>query len=326
MLGLFSVNSLPEYVFVGVMEFGGEGAGGFGQEFAVVLAAEPLGCGDEFGWCSRCYQQQVSNVQDNLDSEMEVPAYKASANGIFDKELEDELMKFTAKPDDKGVQGPLVKKLESLAQKYDRELEAHNKLKQIQLEGPTLIDGVKSVPFSRTNAVNDLFKRKKRRMAEATKDVAEYMSCHNLFSDYENKKNPTEGGSISNFPKISGTFCAEKCNKKFTKYARRKVNSDDEFWATTDDLSSFIAGDGDDGFEDMLRKIEFLQSQAGQLRIRVDKVMNDNADKIFFSDKLSLRMPFEASSANNDDRDGMAVGTYIASQLICIYVFVVNSG
>ncbi|KAL3613692.1 hypothetical protein CASFOL_041766 [Castilleja foliolosa] len=362
---------------------------------------------------------------------MEVPAFKASANGIFDKELEDELMKFTAKPDDKGVQGPLVKqteevkkndnvvevditdctrlngnipvppesqdlteseglssfdesdsdfenvddsgnseplsgfcgdvasahdfdgfgdnfrrkkvtahwrafiepimwrckwtelqikKLESLAQKYDRELEAHNKLKQIQLEGPTLIDGVKSVPFSRTNAVNDLFKRKKRRMTEATKDVAEYMSCHNLFSYYENKKNPTEGGSISNFPKISVYFVLRNVPRNSPNMQGvQKVNSDDEFWATTDDLSTFISGDGDDGFEDIFRKIEFLQSQAGQLRIRVDKVINDNADKIFFSDKLSLRMPFEASSANNDDRDGMAVGTYIASQLMSEY-------
>ncbi|GFQ06543.1 hypothetical protein PHJA_002798300 [Phtheirospermum japonicum] len=196
-----------------------------------------------------------------------------------------------------------IKKLQSLAQQYDRELEAHSKRKQIQLEGPALTDGVKSIPFSRTNAVNDLVRRKKRRMTEATTDLAEYMSCHNLFSYYENKKSSTEGASVSNLPRISAT---------------QKVNADDEFWAN-EDLSSFLTGDGDNCLEDILRKIEFLQSQAGQLRIRVDRVISENAEKIFSADKLSLRMPFDASSANNNDRDGMDVGTYIASQLMSEY-------
>lgn len=77
-----------------------------------------------------------------------------------------------------------IKKLQSQAQHYDRELEAYNKQKQTQLDNSTTIDGVKSLPFSRKNARPDIFKRKKRRRTEATMDVAAYMSRHNLFSCY----------------------------------------------------------------------------------------------------------------------------------------------
>ncbi|GER31168.1 hypothetical protein STAS_07152 [Striga asiatica] len=193
-----------------------------------------------------------------------------------------------------------IKKLQSLAQKYDRELEAHNKRKQIQLEDTSLEDGVKSVPFSRTTATDDLFKRKKRRMKEATTDVAEYMSRHNLFSYYENKKSSIDGASMSNLSKSS---------------AAQKANIDEEVW-TNDDLSTFVAGDGDNSLEEILRKIELLQSQAGQLRSRVNRVIQGNAEKFHFVDEL-LPMPFEAPTASNGD--GMAVGTYIASQLMSEY-------
>ncbi|CAA0842738.1 Unknown protein [Striga hermonthica] len=195
-----------------------------------------------------------------------------------------------------------IKKLQSLAQKYDRELEAHNKRKQIQIEDSSLADGVKSVPFSRTSATDDLFKRKKRRMKEATTDVAEYMSRHNLFSYYENKKSSTDGASMSNLSKSS-----EK--------AAQKANIDED-WAN-DDLSSFVAGDGDNSLEEILRKIELLQSQAGQLRSRVNRVIQGNAEKFHFVEELDLPMPFEAPNASNGD--GIAVGTYIASQLMSEY-------
>ncbi|KAI3444781.1 hypothetical protein Pfo_001446 [Paulownia fortunei] len=197
-----------------------------------------------------------------------------------------------------------IKKLQSQAQQYDRELEAYNKRKQIQSENSTLIDGVKSLPFSQMNARNDVLKRKKRRMTEATMDVAAYMSHHNLFSYYENRKCFTEGAFMSNESKNSSK-----------NSATRKVNIDDEFWAN-DELLSFAPGDGDN-LEHILWKIEFLQSQASKLKSRVDRVIRENAGKFSSADNLILPMPFNASPPNNGD--GMAVGTYIASQLISEY-------
>ncbi|KAK6162641.1 hypothetical protein DH2020_002482 [Rehmannia glutinosa] len=167
-----------------------------------------------------------------------------------------------------------IKKLQSQAQQYERELEAYNKQKQNRLENSTVIDGVKSLPFSRVVASSDVLKRKKRRMTEATTDVAAYMS-------------PTQ-----------------------------KVNVDDECWLN-DDVLSFASGDGDNSVENILSKIEFLQSQARKLKSRVDRVIHENAGKFPSDDNLSLSMPFSVSPAKNGDR--MAVGTYIASQLISEY-------
>lgn len=77
-----------------------------------------------------------------------------------------------------------IKKLQSQAQLYDRQLEAYNEKKWTQLDNSAMVDGTRSVPFSQKNVKIDVFKRKKRRRTESTEDVAEYMSRHNLFSYY----------------------------------------------------------------------------------------------------------------------------------------------
>ncbi|KAL0464571.1 UNVERIFIED_CONTAM: hypothetical protein Slati_0344700 [Sesamum latifolium] len=223
------------------------------------------------------------------------------------------------------IRGP-PPKLQSQAQQYDRELEAYNKQKQIQLENSMLVDGVKSLPFSQTNARSDILKRKKRRTTEATMDVAAYMSHHNLFSYYgrnvlsfaikfclgssvkpdtwcfaENRKSFTEGAFMSNELKNPAT---------------RKVDIEDEFWIN-DELLSIAPGDGDNSLEHILGKIDYLQSQVGKLKSRVDKVMHENAGKLSCMEDLTLPMACNASPPNSGDR--MAVGTYIASQLISEY-------
>ncbi|KAK4414606.1 hypothetical protein Salat_2873600 [Sesamum alatum] len=183
-----------------------------------------------------------------------------------------------------------IQKLQSQARQYDRELEAYYKQKQIQSENSTLVDGVKSLPFSQTNARSDILKRKKRRTTEATTDVAAYMSQHNLFSYYDTRKSVTE--------------------------APRKVYIEDELWIN-DELSSIVPGDGDNSLEHILWKIDYLQSQVGKLKSRADKVMHENAGKFSCTEDLTLPMACNASPPNSGDR--MAVGTYIASQLISEY-------
>lgn len=77
-----------------------------------------------------------------------------------------------------------IKKLQSRAQLYDRELEVYDEKKQTQLDDSTVVYGTKSLPFSQKTAKPEVFRRRKRRRTEATADVAAYMLQHNLFSCY----------------------------------------------------------------------------------------------------------------------------------------------
>lgn len=78
-----------------------------------------------------------------------------------------------------------IKKLDAQALRYDRELEGYTQQKQVPLGISELESvGVKSLPFSHNYVKREVFTRKKRRRAEATKDGSEYISQHNLFSYY----------------------------------------------------------------------------------------------------------------------------------------------
>ncbi|KAL2477870.1 hypothetical protein Fot_47025 [Forsythia ovata] len=205
-----------------------------------------------------------------------------------------------------------IKKFQSQAQEYDRELAEYAQQKQHQSENLTLEGGVKSLPFSCNNARSKVLRRKKRRRTEATTDVAAYMSRHNLFSYYENRKSFAEVAVVDD-------------ELKNPAIPTEKINIDDDFWAN-DELKWLESRDSDNSWEHVLQKIGFLQSQVGKMKSRVDKVMSENAGKNSFTDDLSLLMPSNAlvgsprntaSLSNNGDR--MPVGSYIASQLLSEY-------
>lgn len=76
-----------------------------------------------------------------------------------------------------------IKQLQSLAQKYDRELEEYNQRKKLEMDMSKVEHvGSKSLPFSGQSQRKKLMKRKKRKRVEDKVDVASYMSHHNLFS------------------------------------------------------------------------------------------------------------------------------------------------
>lgn len=76
-----------------------------------------------------------------------------------------------------------IKQLQSLAQKYDRELEECSQRKKLELDMSKVEHvGAKSLPFSGRSQKKKLMKRKKRKRVEETVDIASYMSHHNLFS------------------------------------------------------------------------------------------------------------------------------------------------
>lgn len=77
-----------------------------------------------------------------------------------------------------------MKKLNTLALKYDKELAAYDYRKQLEFSKFTIDDlNVKSVPIYDGIGTNKVMKRKKRKKAEE-RDVSSYVSTHSIFSYY----------------------------------------------------------------------------------------------------------------------------------------------
>ncbi|KAL7158417.1 hypothetical protein ABFS83_02G142100 [Erythranthe nasuta] len=202
-----------------------------------------------------------------------------------------------------------INKLKAQGKKYEKELEAYNNGKQIRLDNSEPIDSAKSLPFSpRVSARDEFFKRKKRKRNEATVDVAAYMSRHNIFSYYENKKSLTDGPTVVNDLNNSAT---------------QTVNFDDDFWVNDELLQSFEPREGENSLEHVLSKIEFLQSKVVNLKSTAEKIMRENAGKFSSSDDLSFAMAYSTSSGYSGDATG--VGNYFASQLLSEYITVPES-
>ncbi|KAL3814994.1 hypothetical protein ACJIZ3_016262 [Penstemon smallii] len=205
-----------------------------------------------------------------------------------------------------------IKKFESQAQRYERQLEKCSSQKNVPEKSMLEDNGVKSLPFLRKNAKSEVLRRKKRNRIEATKDVAEYMSNHTLFSYYENRKFFNKGAFMEN-------------ELKNPAKAAQKVNINDNFWVN-DDLLCLESGDGDSSFEQVLQKIEYLQSRVGKLKNKAEKVIDENVVDISYLENLVLPMPSKAlisssqsTSSHSYNEKRMAVGTIIASQLISEY-------
>ncbi|KAL8495660.1 hypothetical protein ACS0TY_019682 [Phlomoides rotata] len=185
-----------------------------------------------------------------------------------------------------------IHQLQSKARQYDKKLEVYNNQKQARVD-TTLVDAVKSLPFVRENERSDVFKRKKRRRTEATENLTEYMSQHNLFSCRENKKWLTENTFMNNESKNTGA---------------QIIKIDDDIW-DNNDLLSLEPVDDDNLVENILRKITSLQSHVGNLKTKVNKIMSENSERLSFAESLNLSPP--------DNENGIE-GTYISSQTTSI--------
>uniref|UniRef100_A0A5B6ZS04 Uncharacterized protein n=1 Tax=Davidia involucrata TaxID=16924 RepID=A0A5B6ZS04_DAVIN len=203
-----------------------------------------------------------------------------------------------------------LKKFQSQAIKYDRELAEYNK--KLELENTTLESfGAKSLPFSSQSRRKNVMKRKKRKKVEDTTDIASYMLHHNLFSYYENKRSAVDAASMDD---DWGNLVIS---------TDKTINGTDEF-GVNDEILSLEFKDGDNSLEEILWKIGIVQSQVSKMKTRLHKVMSENAERFSSTDKLSLLVPCNnalTSSARNpgspcNNRAGIPVGSsYIASQL-----------
>ncbi|PKA61037.1 hypothetical protein AXF42_Ash005933 [Apostasia shenzhenica] len=87
--------------------------------------------------------------------------------------------------------------LQSQASRYDKELAAYKHEKQMQSNMIELNDcGSRSVPLTCRSCRKPHMKRRRRRRTEDDIDISSYMSNHNIFSYYENKRCETDGHSV----------------------------------------------------------------------------------------------------------------------------------
>ncbi|XP_065852691.1 uncharacterized protein [Euphorbia lathyris] len=172
-----------------------------------------------------------------------------------------------------------IKSLQSQAQKYDRELAQYAERKLFDF-----VEGcdTKSLPFSSCTRRKKVVKRKKRKRVEEMTDVASHMLQHNLFSYYENRDSAVGGGLINN-----------NCSN-----LDKATNAPDEF-GLQDEWPSFDCKG--DVHENLLRKIEVLQSQVRTLKARMEKVERENPEKFSCLNRLSE--PETYDMLTNSDQD-----------------------
>ncbi|XVF61288.1 hypothetical protein PTKIN_Ptkin08bG0118300 [Pterospermum kingtungense] len=172
-----------------------------------------------------------------------------------------------------------LKEFKSLTLTYDREVAEYDQKKMFEYEKFTFEGlNVKSQPFPCQIQRKKIMKRKKRKRVEDNTDLASYMSHHNLFSYYETKKSVVATAALGDDNGHLGT---------------KSVNSNDDF-GFNDELSGLEFRDSDAWSEQILRKIDLVQSRACKLKTRVDKVVNENPQKFSSINMLSSLVPFGA--------------------------------
>lgn len=194
-----------------------------------------------------------------------------------------------------------VKKLNSLALKYDKELAAYDYKKQLEFSKFTVDDlNVKSVPVYDGIHRNKVMKRKKRKKAEE-RDLSSYVSKHSIFSYYENK--------------IHGA-CMEDFRGDSLISGGNADNNFEEF-QFNDTLSSADLEDNDNSINDIIQKIEELESQVEKLRTRIDNVVSENPGKFRSVTQLGMIGPsdgFNHSASLVGDDNTLPVSFVRASQ------------
>ncbi|GMI93013.1 hypothetical protein like AT3G59670 [Hibiscus trionum] len=207
-----------------------------------------------------------------------------------------------------------IKQIESQAGKYTRELSAYNQRKfsvidQSSLEG----FGSKSLPFSSQYNRKKAIKRRRRKRIEETTDIASYMSSHNLFSYFENRKTIPDCAYIADdFPNTADTDQHADCNDK------SNINNDQLLFEFRDENNSL---------DQVLRRIEIVHTKVQKLRNQLDQVMSKNVSKFSSSENLSLLAACDAQtssapsptiSAGNGDTTSVGP-SFNTTQQICEY-------
>ncbi|KAF9597400.1 hypothetical protein IFM89_017746 [Coptis chinensis] len=166
-----------------------------------------------------------------------------------------------------------IKEMKSQLSKYDRELASYNQRElQFDVGQCTSEDvSVKSLPFSGQSHKKEVMKRKKRKRIEDVADVASYMSHHNLFSYYENKKSDADGASID--------------VEAAVQVISADVNTKDEF--DINYACPSLEFRDENSLEHVLWKIEKVQLRVQKLKTQTDSLLTVHAAKFSSMESLS---------------------------------------
>ncbi|XWS33536.1 hypothetical protein CRYUN_Cryun22dG0091600 [Craigia yunnanensis] len=178
-----------------------------------------------------------------------------------------------------------LKEFKFQALTYDKELAEYDQRKKFEYDKFTFEGlGVKSQPFTCQIQRKKVMKRRKRKRVEDITDLASYMSCHNLFSYYESRKSIVASAALDD---DNGNL------------GNKTISSNDDF-GFNDGLSSLEFSDGDTWSEQILKKIDLVESQVRKLKTRVDKVVNESPRKFSSINMLSSLVPCNALTGSRN--------------------------
>ncbi|KAK9051587.1 hypothetical protein SSX86_028214 [Deinandra increscens subsp. villosa] len=200
-----------------------------------------------------------------------------------------------------------LKKFQSMAIMYEKEIEKHNQTKRLKYKNFELEGGcAKSMPFFHDPQREKPMKRKIRKRQEEW-DPEVYMSQHNLFSYFATCRSPPHGPTMDDDQTNPGPSSPKNVGNEFR---------------VPDELLSLEFRD-DYSLEQILWKIEVYQSQVSEMKTKLDTVMTENSERISSTEDLILHESNkELPCANTKEPDyptnmeGPSVVATFASQLI----------
>ncbi|KAJ9178287.1 hypothetical protein P3X46_010184 [Hevea brasiliensis] len=178
-----------------------------------------------------------------------------------------------------------IKEIESQALKYARKLAAYEQRKHSRIYQSTFEDCCSKLsPFSNQCYRRRAIKRRKRKRIEDTTDTSSYMLHHSLFSYLDNKRSNPDGSSmVDDFDNAAITECHADCSYKFG-------NENEQLSFELEDDNNFL--------EQVLWKIEIMQSQIHKLRNQLDVVMSENATAFSSSENPRLLAPCDGHTSS----------------------------
>ncbi|XP_072958236.1 uncharacterized protein [Typha angustifolia] len=181
-----------------------------------------------------------------------------------------------------------MKELQSQASKYDRQLGLLKHEKELQSKIIELDGSVsRSVPLSCQSRRKNAMKRRKRKRYEDIVDPSSYMSNHNIFSYYENKRTETDGHSVDDYCDLV-----------------------DEGMKGHDDTDWLLGPKGgENSLEQILLNIEAVQSRVLKLRDDLSKAICKKAGETSFVGNMMTNYAQSASYSPGKNGDAMPVGT-----------------
>ncbi|XP_028753200.1 uncharacterized protein LOC114712819 [Neltuma alba] len=184
-----------------------------------------------------------------------------------------------------------LKQLQSQKLKYEKELAAYDYRRQLMSANFTL-DGcnTKSVPLLKGICGKKVMKRKKRKRAEETCNLASYTSDHYILSYCEAKDNAAHA-RLKNVKDVAEAQSLES-NEEF------KWNDGILSHVENDLLSSLDHNDTDKTLRNIFEKIEAAQSEVHKLRARIDKVVNENVGQSSSINNLNTLGPRPSNGLN----------------------------